>query len=86
MTTTKDIYSLARARGPAASKLWPARLLGSLALTIQRLWHSYWRWRTRRATLLLLQSLDDRTLMDIGVTPGELNSFLDREFTNSTRR
>jgi len=74
MAATEDISCLPRLRGGAASKLQPAGLLGSLALAIARLWHSYWHWRTDRALLLLLQSLDERTLMDIGVTRRELSS------------
>jgi uncharacterized protein YjiS (DUF1127 family) len=55
---------------------WAGRIIGYV-------WGAYWDWRTRRVMLLLLQSLDARTLKDIGVTPGEVSSFQDgRELTS----
>jgi uncharacterized protein YjiS (DUF1127 family) len=38
------------------------------------LWQSYLDRRTRRATVRILQSLDARTLKDIGISPGEIHS------------
>jgi uncharacterized protein YjiS (DUF1127 family) len=43
---------------------------------IRRGWQAYWDRRARRATVLLLQSLDERTLRDIGIGPGEIESLV----------
>jgi uncharacterized protein YjiS (DUF1127 family) len=45
--------------------------IGALA---RRGWQTYWQRRARRATVLLLASLDDRTLHDIGLSPSEIAS------------
>jgi uncharacterized protein YjiS (DUF1127 family) len=37
-------------------------------------WRRYWMRRAQRATVLILQSLDDRTLRDIGISPSEIES------------
>jgi uncharacterized protein YjiS (DUF1127 family) len=50
---------------PAASRL---------RQVIRRWWRTYWERRARKATVLILQSLDDRTLHDIGITPSEIES------------
>ncbi|HZT47567.1 MAG TPA: DUF1127 domain-containing protein [Hyphomicrobiaceae bacterium] len=39
-------------------------------------WHAFWRWRARRATVELLEGLDDRTLHDIGVSRTEITSLV----------
>lgn len=39
-------------------------------------WHAYWDWRARKITILILSSLDRRTLHDIGVTPGEIETLV----------
>jgi uncharacterized protein YjiS (DUF1127 family) len=49
-----------------------ARITGILG----RLWHAYWDWRARQATILILRALDKRTLHDIGVNPSEIESFI----------
>jgi len=58
-----------------------APMLGSLAGTvhqatarIERLWATYWSGRAQRATVLMLQSLDGRTLKDIGIDRSEIES------------
>jgi uncharacterized protein YjiS (DUF1127 family) len=43
---------------------------------IARGWRAYWSWRVRRTTILVLHSLDRRTLHDIGVDPSEIESLL----------
>jgi uncharacterized protein YjiS (DUF1127 family) len=37
-------------------------------------WRAYWRRRTEHATLLMLRSLDDRELKDIGIHRSEIES------------
>ena len=56
-------------------------MLGSLAGTvhqatarIERLWATFWSGRAQRATVLMLQSLDGRTLKDIGIDRSEIES------------
>lgn len=39
-------------------------------------WHAYWDWRARKATILILRSLDCRTLHDIGIHPSEIESLV----------
>jgi uncharacterized protein YjiS (DUF1127 family) len=41
---------------------------------LKGVWHTYWDWRARRATLRILGSLDSRTLNDIGLHPYEIES------------
>jgi uncharacterized protein YjiS (DUF1127 family) len=49
--------------------------LATRAASIARsAWHTYWDWRARRATVEILRSLDSRTLHDIGLSRGEIES------------
>lgn len=48
----------------------PARAAGVL----RRSWRAYWNWRAKQATVQILQALDERTLHDIGISPGEIES------------
>jgi uncharacterized protein YjiS (DUF1127 family) len=41
---------------------------------IERAWAAYWSARARRATVLMLRSLDGRTLKDIGIDRSEIES------------
>jgi uncharacterized protein YjiS (DUF1127 family) len=43
---------------------------------IARLWRRYWLWRAKRATVELLDALDDRTLHDIGICRAEITSLV----------
>ena len=43
---------------------------------IRRAWRANWDWRARKVTILILQSLDCRTLHDIGVAPSEIKSLV----------
>ncbi len=43
---------------------------------IRRAWRAYWDWRARKVTILLLRSLDRRTLHDIGISPSEIESLV----------
>ena len=40
----------------------------------RRAWHTYWDWRARQATVEILRALDTRTLHDIGLSRGEIES------------
>jgi uncharacterized protein YjiS (DUF1127 family) len=43
-----------------------------LAQYLGDLWRAYWARRARRASIVLLSSLDDRTLADIGLARCEI--------------
>jgi uncharacterized protein YjiS (DUF1127 family) len=43
---------------------------------IARGWRAYWGWRMKRTTVLILQSLDRRTLRDIGIDASEIESLV----------
>jgi uncharacterized protein YjiS (DUF1127 family) len=45
-----------------------------VAAIARRTWRTYWERRARRATVLILCSLDERTLRDIGISPSEIES------------
>lgn len=49
-------------------------LAGRAAALVRRGWRYYWQRRARRATVLILCSLDRRTLHDIGISPSEIES------------
>jgi uncharacterized protein YjiS (DUF1127 family) len=51
-----------------------ASLTGRFAQSLHAIWRGYWARRAQKATVLMLQSLDDRTLRDIGIGPGEIES------------
>jgi uncharacterized protein YjiS (DUF1127 family) len=51
-----------------------------------RWWRAYWNWRAREATILILRSLDRRTLRDIGVDPSEIHSCVYGECGDRRRR
>jgi uncharacterized protein YjiS (DUF1127 family) len=57
---------------PAHSLTFAARAV----TLIRRAWRAYWDWRARKVTILLLSSLDRRTLHDIGVEPSEIESLV----------
>lgn len=50
--------------------------IGRTGALIRKAWRSYWDWRARRVTVLLLSSLDRRTLHDIGIEPSEIESLV----------
>jgi len=43
---------------------------------VKRWWYAYWGWRARKATVLILHSLECRTLHDIGIHPSEIESLV----------
>lgn len=50
------------------------KLRARAAAIARRGWRTYWERRARRATVLILCSLDERTLHDIGINPSEIES------------
>jgi len=53
---------------------------------VRKAWHGYWDWRARQATVIILRSLDRRTLHDIGINPSEIESFVYDERCERRRR
>ena len=62
MTTTSPSHSIALRRGLRVVQY------------LRDLWRAYWAHRARRASIVLLSSLDDRTLADIGLARPEIES------------
>ena len=62
--------------GPPAVRRPPLTLGARAASSIRTAWRAYWDWRARKATILILSSLDRRTLHDIGVSPSEIDSLV----------
>ena len=73
MTSTANARALS-VRAPLSSpgRIWGARR--SLLRLLERTWRSYWDHQARRASMMLLHSLDDRTLSDIGFQRSEIHS------------
>lgn len=59
--------------GPDIERARPT-LRAKAAGFARRTWRTYWERRARRATVLILCSLDERTLRDIGINPSEIES------------
>ena len=73
MTSTANARALpARTLSSSTGRLWATRR--SLLRLLERAWRSYWDHQARRATMLLLHSLDDRALSDIGFQRSEIHS------------
>jgi uncharacterized protein YjiS (DUF1127 family) len=51
-----------------------ASFVGRTGHLLRAAWRGYWARRAQKATVLILQSLDDRTLRDIGISSGEIES------------
>jgi uncharacterized protein YjiS (DUF1127 family) len=51
-------------------------LIARVGALIRSAWQAYWLWRARKVTILLLSSLDRRTLRDIGISPSEIESLV----------
>jgi uncharacterized protein YjiS (DUF1127 family) len=60
----------------SASQAWqqPTALTHRVASALQSVWAAYWAHKAERATALILHSLDDRTLKDIGMDRSEIES------------
>ena len=61
-------------------------MAAGFARVAKRWWRSYWNWRAREATVLILRSLDRRTLRDIGLDPSEIRSCVYGECGDRRRR
>jgi uncharacterized protein YjiS (DUF1127 family) len=57
-----------------------------LAQSIKGLWRAYWERRGRRASVVFLSSLDNRTLQDIGLDRSEIESFVYDKSNQRLRR
>jgi uncharacterized protein YjiS (DUF1127 family) len=53
---------------------------------LKKLWSAYWLHRRQRTTMLLLQSLDARTLQDIGIDRSEIRSVVHSLYRGGDRR
>jgi uncharacterized protein YjiS (DUF1127 family) len=73
MTSTVTARALpVRTVSSGTGRLWA--VARNLRRRVVRAWTSYWDYQARRATMLLLLSLDDRTLSDIGFQRTEVHS------------
>jgi uncharacterized protein YjiS (DUF1127 family) len=73
MTSTANARALSsRSVSSGTGRVWAAA--GDLSRSIERAWRCYWDYQARRATMMLLHSLDDRTLSDIGFQRSEIHS------------
>jgi uncharacterized protein YjiS (DUF1127 family) len=52
----------------------PHPIAPRLSSALQRRWSAYWARRQERATVLILNSLDDRILKDLGIDRSEIES------------
>lgn len=64
----------------------PRELLASAANALRKFWKAYWTHQVRRATVMLLQSLDDRALADIGFKRSEIESVVCETTSDRLRR
>ena len=42
---------------------------------VRRAWAAYWQWHTRRATVQLLESMDDHVLRDLGIRRNQIHLY-----------
>ena len=66
--TCRNLTAVVDRRSPTLAA-WFAEKAASL-------WHTYLGRRAKRATVNILQSLDARTLKDIGIDPSEIESLV----------
>jgi uncharacterized protein YjiS (DUF1127 family) len=52
----------------------PSSLSPRLTGAVRRLWSAYWARRRERATVVILNSLDDRVLKDLAIDRSEIES------------
>jgi uncharacterized protein YjiS (DUF1127 family) len=65
---------MTRAHLTTADHRTPSTLATRVARIAWRAWYAYWDWRARQATVQILLALDSRTLRDIGLSRGEIQS------------
>jgi uncharacterized protein YjiS (DUF1127 family) len=75
----RDASSLPRRITPKVSRRRVSVVLRGLA-------RAYWDYRLRRATIVVLQKLDDRTLADIGIDRHEIESAVYDKTRDRARR
>jgi len=97
LSVTASVVSVARVRLPAsqsaATQASNAALLrseqkevaGAVMRHVTAVWSRLTAWKMRRATRIILRSLDDRILDDIGLPRSEIDTVL-REVHARTRR
>ncbi|HKB42527.1 MAG TPA: DUF1127 domain-containing protein [Gemmataceae bacterium] len=68
--------SCARPADEAGASSRLSTLAARAGALVRKAWRTYWDWRARQVTILILQSLDCRTLHDIGIAPGEIRSLV----------
>ena len=71
---TRTVGCAGRASSSGLSFRPQSSFAARIAGVARRGWRAYWQRRARRATVLLLASLDERTLRDIGLSPSEIAS------------
>ena len=72
MTSTANVRALpARTLSSSTGRLWA--VASDLSRLVERAWKS-WDHQARRVTMMLLHSLDDRALSDIGFHRSEIQS------------
>jgi uncharacterized protein YjiS (DUF1127 family) len=68
----------------------PLTLSAALANYVRRIVRAWWRdycdRQARKATLIILKSLDERTLRDIGITASEIESCVHNKLCDRRRR
>jgi uncharacterized protein YjiS (DUF1127 family) len=75
MTTCMNSSAHTRTRPLGSTVLHdPPTLRARAAAIARRGWRAYWERQARRATVLILCSLDERTLRDIGISRSEISS------------
>lgn len=67
---------VARDAGSLPVKYWFRSFADRIGGIVRRAWRAYWDYQARRATMMLLQALDDRELADIGFRRNEIESVM----------
>ena len=73
-------------RNAAPRRVTPKISWRRSAVRLRRLGRSYWDYRLRRATIVVLQKLDDRTLADLGIDRHEIESAVYDKTRDRARR
>jgi uncharacterized protein YjiS (DUF1127 family) len=72
MATTT--HAMQGASTPASARDWSHAAATGVGAYARQLWSAYWRHRAQRGTVVLLHSLSDRCLGDIGIDRSEIES------------